>query len=444
MPTPDSPLHTLLLLEKEIRHARTPEAFGFTAANRTRSLLPCRQTALISLNNKGRARVEAVSDAASLDRNAPFIRWLERAAHAIARGERGRRVHTATPGELTERDRPDWSEWSALHPLWTPLITPDGDLIGALWLARDVPWSQGETVLAERLADTYAHAQAALGRRRNSHWGGGTLRRLMPWFALAVLVAALFIPVRQSVLAPAEAAPRNPTIAAAPLDGVIDRFFVTPNQTVRAGEPLYKLRDDDFRNRYNVAREEHAVALAELRKSAQGAFTDPESNANRALLKARAGLRREEMEYALELLERSTVSAPRGGLTVFNDPNDWIGRPVVTGTPVMRLVDPEAVEVDIRLPVKEAIHLEPGADVLLFLDVAPLEPLAAHLVRLDHEAEVQPGNQLAYRAIARFGEEVVPPRIGLKGTAKLFGDPVPLYLYLFRRPIAAFRQELGW
>lgn len=52
-----------------------------------------------------------------------------------------------------------------------------------------------------------------------------------------------------------------------------------------------------------------------------------------------------------------------------------------------------------------------------------------------------PGGQLAYRLDARFDE--APPRIGLRGTAKLFGERAPLALYLLRRPLAGLRQSVG-
>ena len=35
-------------------------------------------------------------------------------------------------------------------------------------------------------------------------------------------------------------------------------------------------------------------------------------------------------------------------------------------------------------------------------------------------------------------------RIGLRGTARIEGDEVPLFLYLFRRPIAVLRQAVGF
>ena len=47
-------------------------------------------------------------------------------------------------------------------------------------------------------------------------------------------------------------------------------------------------------------------------------------------------------------------------------------------------------------------------------------------------------------AIADFDAETTPPRIGLHGTAKIYGHPVPLAFYLFRRPIASARRMLGF
>jgi hypothetical protein len=63
------------------------------------------------------------------------------------------------------------------------------------------------------------------------------------------------------------------------------------------------------------------------------------------------------------------------------------------------------------------------------------------LQRAAYEAQPTPGGQLAYRLDARFDE--APPRIGLRGTAKLFGERAPLALYLLRRPLAGLRQSVG-
>ncbi|MNF02465.1 hypothetical protein D3C80_2016120 [compost metagenome] len=78
----------------------------------------------------------------------------------------------------------------------------------------------------------------------------------------------------------------------------------------------------------------------------------------------------------------------------------------------------------------------------LFLDSDPLHRHEAKLERAAYEAQATAAGQLAYRLDATFLGE--PPRIGLRGTAKLYGERAPLAYYLLRRPLAAVRQGLGF
>ena len=51
---------------------------------------------------------------------------------------------------------------------------------------------------------------------------------------------------------------------------------------------------------------------------------------------------------------------------------------------------------------------------------------------------------MAYRVTAELArDDSAKPRIGSRGTAKLYGPNVPLAFYLFRRPFAVARQWLG-
>jgi len=45
--------------------------------------------------------------------------------------------------------------------------------------------------------------------------------------------------------------------------------------------------------------------------------------------------------------------------------------------------------------------------------------------------------------VADIQHEDLPHRIGLRGTAKLYGEKVSLAYYLLRRPITFVRQHLG-
>ena len=151
--------------------------------------------------------------------------------------------------------------------------------------------------------------------------------------------------------------------------------------------------------------------------------------------------KRAERDYARELLSRAEVRAERDGIAVFADAERWTGKPVRTGERLLELADPQQAELKIELDVGDAIGFASQAPVTLFLDGDPLTPHQAILERAAYESEQTPSGNLAYRLDARFTD--APPRIGLRGTAKVYGENVPLAVYLFRRPLAAIRKAIG-
>lgn len=435
-------LLNLLQLEKEARRALTPEAFHFTLVSRTRILIPYRQAILFRHEISGRLTVVAASDTGAIDRNAPFIDWLQRLGRTLLEGTDGRKQRIVEPEALNAAERQAWPEWAPAAALWCPLLAADGRLEGVLLLFRDEPWRQPERVLLEQLAETAAHAWSALLAGKKG-WGWRR-RSILPWLLVVSLIAPLFLPVRQSALAPAEVVARDPMVVSAPLDGVIESFHVRPNQAVNEGDPLFTLEGSDFHNAWMVARETLAVAEAKYRTAAQGAFNNARSGAELALLKAEVALRRVELDYARERVERIRVRAEWSGRAVFRDVDDWLGRPVKTGERILQLADPRHVKLRIHLPVREAIVLHPGAEVRFFMDIDPLRPLSARVIHGAYQAETAADGLLAYPVTAGFAEGTPMPRMGLRGTAKIFGDPVPLMLYLFRRPMAVMRQMWGF
>ncbi|MBL4691982.1 MAG: HlyD family secretion protein, partial [Magnetovibrio sp.] len=180
-----------------------------------------------------------------------------------------------------------------------------------------------------------------------------------------------------------------------------------------------------------------------LHSARQGAFRDPKRNAEVALLLARVALSEAERNNIAQLVARKDVHAGRDGVAVFRDASELEGRPVSTGERVMLVAQPHETELRIELPVADAVVLEQGAPVRLFLDRNPLAPVDAVLEYAGYEAEMMPSGVLSYRLIAQFSGSDTPPRIGLRGTAKIEGTDVSLFLYLFRRPISALRQWVG-
>jgi hypothetical protein len=150
-----------------------------------------------------------------------------------------------------------------------------------------------------------------------------------------------------------------------------------------------------------------------------------------------------EVAFLRELDQRGLVLAPRAGLVLFDDPTEWVGRPVVTGEKVMVVADEHQVEIQAWLSPADAIPLSEDAPVKLYLNASPLESLKGRLRYLSHEAIHRPDGHYAYRLRASLLSSGSPPRVGLKGTAKLEGDRVSLAYWVLRRPLAAARAWLG-
>jgi hypothetical protein len=185
------------------------------------------------------------------------------------------------------------------------------------------------------------------------------------------------------------------------------------------------------------------VAEAEYRQAVQQALFDDKSRAQLAVLNGRAEQKRADAQYAQSLLDRIHVTATRSGIAIFDEPNDWIGRPVTIGERLLEIADANQAELEIWLSVADAITLQPGAEVEFFLNVAPDAPLRANLRQASYEATMSPSGLLGYRLKAELASGQTPPRIGLRGTAKIYGSRVTLFYYLMRRPIAAARQMIG-
>ncbi|MBA0184677.1 HlyD family efflux transporter periplasmic adaptor subunit [Pectobacterium versatile] len=422
-------------LEQQARAANSTEELAYCIVNDSQPLFSFRHAALV-INGKVRA-VTGVTQPAP---HAPFVAFVERACTQLSSVDEKTlaQCRVIQASQLDEQSRKDWLALSAPEALWSPLNDRQGNPFGAIWYAREQPWQSTDQVLAEQLSGAFSHAWLAL-EPQTPRW-----RRRARWkitVPALLLLACLFIPVRQSVLAPAEVIPHQGRVVAAPLDGVIQSFTVLPNQSVRQGEVLVRFDSTTLKAQADVAERALNVAEAEHRASSQRAFQDADSKARLDFLAAQVAQKRAERDYANALLSRAEIRAERDGIAVFADATRWMGKPVRTGERLMELADPALTALRIELDVGDAIQLQQEAPITLFLDSDPLTPHAALLERIAYESEQTPAGNLAYRLDARFTD--TPPRIGLRGTAKISGDYVPLAVYLFRRPLAVIRQAIG-
>jgi hypothetical protein len=432
-------MSVLIGLVQRARKAVSAEEVAFIMVNETIMLTPYRQ-AVLWRRGGGMA---AASGLSALDRNAPFILWMEKLCRALAEDLDGPRKLTAKDiaPDLSE----DWPEWLPANVLAVPLVSPGDDPLGILLFGREEAWSEAETRFVAEAAGTYALAWAyhlrpnGLQELRN-RWMRFPRRRW--WAAVAVLAVALF-PVRMSVLAPGEVAARDPAVLRSPLEGVVEHVVVVPNQKVEPGQLLFELDTSLIRGKLDVAQKALGTALAEYEQAAQQAFFDLKAKAQLGVLAGRIEERRADVSTLSDQLARSRVVAPRAGLVVLDDPSEWIGRPVIVGERVLAVSDERDTEIEAWLSPSDMIDLPENGPVTLFLNVDPIHPVRARLRYVGYESLMRPDGTIAHRVRAALTPGEEGPRLGLKGTVRLDGHRVPLIYWLLRRPMAVVRQTLG-
>jgi multidrug efflux pump subunit AcrA (membrane-fusion protein) len=430
----------LLQLGQRVRSAAGVEELGFIAVNETRGVFAYRQAALW-LDGDAR-QVGALSGVPQVDPGAPYVQWLVRLFRDLAPLPAPRTVDVqGLPPLLAE----EWASWLPGHALAIPLPHAGAGPQGVLLLAREQAWREEELALAGEVGAVLGHGLFAL--RPRERWWRALLTRLRTrrlWWkvALGVLVVGA-IPVRLSALAPAEVTPVDPFVVRAPLDGVIDRLAVVPNQPVAQGALLFDLDATTLRGRYASARKAYETALEEYRQSAQLAVTDDKSKLQMAERLGDLKQKQVDLDYTADQLARVQVKAERAGVAVFADVNDWTGKAVAVGEKVLVLADPARVELTGHLPVGDQLALAPGADVTFYPKASPFTAYRARIDSVSYKAAPTEEGILAYRVKAHFVDEGAPPRLGLMGTARLYGRHVPLAYLLLRRPLATLRQWLG-
>lgn len=426
-------LSALIDLERRARAASAAE-LPYLMVNDTVAVVPYQQAALWR-----RGRMAALSGVATPDEGAPLYRWLARALAAAATVRDPGTVDAAKLG----LDASEWSQWFPPSAYWLPLRDQRGDLRGGLLLGRQDPWYEAEEQLLGAIGGTYALC-LTLADQKPRRMPRLTHRRRLLWIAGAVAaIVAGMIPVRASMLAPAEIVAADPFAVRAPFDGVVDAIHVTPNAPVHKGDVMVSLDITERQAKADVAQKALEIARAEYTEATQQAMNDPRQKGRLAILQSKMAQAQVEYDYDRTMLQRASVVAPMDGVAVFDDPHQWIGRPVTTGERIMILAPPRSAELDIAVPIGDVVTFNKGADVTFFPNVTPDAPWRGHLLYASYASSPSPDGVLSYQFRARLDDPQGGLRLGLKGTAKVFGPRQPFALWALRRPIALVRAWLS-
>ncbi len=461
-------LDILWRLAARVRAASHESTLAFTVVNETLTVLPYRQAAWWRAPLPG--AVACVSGVSQSDPGAPYVQWLGGVARALARiqwpGARAPAGDAASADITTPRPMTftaaslasllgakgaeglvnDWDSWWPQHAVWVPLQRRAGHPLGAVLFAREHAWTPADLAVLTELAAVWSHAfdgfaPSLTWSQRLRQWLRPGARRR--WL-LAGLLLALVLPVRLTVLASAEVTAQTPFIVRSPLEGVIDKLDVVPNQAVVTGQRLVSLDQATLASRYALAQKDYDTAQEEYRQATQLAVTDARDRLDMVESKGKLEQSKVQLQYSAQQFARVQIVSPRDGVAVFADPNDWNGKAVSVGEKILAIADPARVELTAWLPAADNVDVKAGSMLTLYPGSSPLSSYDARIDSIAYRAEVTPQGILAYRIKASFLADTRHPGLGTMGTARIHQAWVPLAYYLLRRPLTVARQWLGW
>ena len=436
----------ILLLQQQLRSKVTLAELGYFLVNDTQKIAPY-QIAVFYRHFRSHKKIEAISGIPVPIKEAPFYIWLKPLCKRINAQNLTEPTVISKESQVctfTTEQLKSWDEFLPPELLWLPLLSAEGESLGGLLLARLESWQTDELRILDYWKNAVTHSVELLSHKKHSIFTPLKNVKTLAWVILvAILIGILFIPINLSVLAQAEIVPKKPIVIRAPLEGVISEVFALPNKAIKKGTLLITLDDTELQSRIDVATQELEIAKAEYRRAEQSSVLNSEASAEIPMLAARIEQRHAEVNYIKSLLKRIKIHADDSGIAIVPDAYELEGKPVQLGERLLTIAKANSAELEMWLAVGDSIKLPKNAKVELFLNVSPEIPNLAQLHYVNFQAEMSPEGLFAFRARADFPLTDKMPRIGLRGTAKIYGEQVPLYYYLFRRPFAATRQWLG-
>jgi len=433
----------LIGLEKKAREARDRDELNFLVVNETREIINYTNSFLLLKSPTDKYHVNAISDIATVDRTAPLVTFVEDVMNDKSLKDL-KEIELIDLEQFTKPMKRKKPNNIPQYLLCVPIFSPQKGLQGYLILSRNDPFKENESELLGHLSRTYGHAyNTFLSNYSIKDFLNKNFSGRKRWIIIGIVFLILVFPIRMTSTAPVEVVAKNPYLITSPFDGVVKKIIANNNDKVKSGDLLVILEDTDLLNDFNLAKQSLRLAETELLRSRQSSFTDNEEKSRLAELVARVDLKKAEVQSAQQKLKNSKIYSEQKGVAIVDRKLDWQGKPVAVGEKILTIADPKEIEFLIWLPVKDSIVIKENSKVRAFLDVNPISPYKGKLLRSTYEPELSPEEVLSYKLVSSFEGNKKIPRIGLRGTAKVYGSRVMLFYYLFRKPITFVRQLIG-
>lgn len=333
---------------------------------------------------------------------------------------------------------------SAPSVQWLPIFSQK-KLVMGLWLERwnNAPWQEEEINILNFLMQGYGVAWERFIPKYTLKSLG---ERQYIFLCIGFFCALFLIHIPLRVVAPCEIVPKDPHMVTAPLEGIVEEVLVTPGQMVKKGDLLLSYDKRVPMQELKVAQKQVQIIESELNRAITLSFRENDERAQSDIATLRIKLQKEKVrlelaEYQVKKLE---VPSPLNGVVMLDDPEQWRGKPVRIGEKVLMVSSPKLTKVRMWIPESDNVILDRSKPLKIFLNVSPEHSIRAKLIYIADYAEVSEKGVPSFVSEAEWINPSTDVKMGLKGTAILYGQDVSLFYWIVRRPWAAFRNLVGF
>lgn len=442
-------LYLLNQLELKASATSKVDPLIFSIVNDTIHLVPYDRAYLFKID-PATSKLIGISGQASVTELAPLVLHLESAVQGLQKPSEA--AFLAKEHFLAGK-QDIWlhlQKENSTAVYWLPIFYDDKQVLG-LWLEQwgvdtfAFPVEGIEVLLREFLLPAYGIAWNRLTAGRSlKRWLVSDQRHAF-YLAIGLLLVLFVIRIPLRVVAPCEIVASDPYYIRAPLEGVIREVAVKPGQSVEKGDLLFQYESQAEDQALKSAEQQLLAKKLELDRAAVMGLRDQEQQNQIGILKAQR--QREEANLGLLSYQTSlmSVKSPIKGVVILGSNDEWRGKPVKIGEKVLIVSDPAQTKIKIWISESDNVPLDPKKDIKIFLNISPTSSYQAHIDYIANEISISEREIPSFIAEANWVDS--PPdrvKIGLKGTAIIYGESVSLFYYFIRRPWYTFRNYVGF
>ncbi|HPY74730.1 MAG: efflux RND transporter periplasmic adaptor subunit [Planctomycetes bacterium] len=269
-------------------------------------------------------------------------------------------------------------------------------------------------------------------------------KKFLFWLlVLASIVSIMFAYVPEG--ASAEFTLKAPEITSvyALFDGPIATCLKQDGEAVKKGDLIAQYNTSQLEYRLSIMQSAYIEIKTELELEEHNAFTDQSRLGRAKLLEAKLQTAKVNVEEAQWYLTHSNLYAPADGILALVDgrAEQLSGKAVRTGDKLYEIYGGKGMIAEIPVNEQDSSVIRDKIEITLFLHTAPEIPIPVKIIEIAEYPELTEQRTYCYKIRAQLPEEIIHGlRYGMRGIAKIKGEPVRLGYFLFKSVVLYFRR----